>query len=96
VTTPDGVARSYRAAFLRYLARPEEAARHAGYEIGRAALAADVSLLQLVRVHHDVLAGVLRETPAEEVPDVAGAASDMLLELLSSYDMVQRGFRQDG
>jgi hypothetical protein len=96
VRTTDGVARSYRAAFLRYLARHEEAARHAGYEIGRAALAGGVSLLQLVRVHHDVLAEVLRETSADEVPDVAGAASDMLLELLSSYDMVQRGFRQDG
>jgi len=96
VSTVDDVSRNYRAAFLRYLARPEEAARHAGYEIGRAALAADVSLLELVRVHHDVLVEVLQETAAEEVTDVAGAAADMLLELLSSYDMVQRGYRQDG
>jgi hypothetical protein len=42
-----------------------------------------------------VLIGVLRDTPAEEVPDVAAAASDFLLEVLSSYDMVQRGFRQE-
>ena len=92
----DAVQRSYRVAFLRYLARHEESGLHAGYEIGRASLEADLSLLQLVRVHHDVLIDVLRDTPADEVPDVAAAASDFLLEVLSSYDMVQRGFREEG
>jgi S-adenosylmethionine:diacylglycerol 3-amino-3-carboxypropyl transferase len=92
----DGVRRSYRAAFLRYLGRREEGALHAGYEIGRAGLEAGLSLLQLVRVHHDVLIEVLRDTPADEGPAVAAAASDFLLEVLSSYDMVQRGFRADG
>jgi hypothetical protein len=38
---------------------------------------------------------VLRDTPADEVEEVA-AASDFLLEVLSSYDMVQRGFRREG
>lgn len=92
----DGVRRSYRAAFLRYLARHEESGLLAGYEIGRASLEADLSLLQLVRVHHDVLIDVLRDTPADEVEEVAAAASDFLLEVLSSYDMVQRGFRREG
>ena len=95
MTTQDDVARDYRVVFLRYLARHEESARHAGYELGRAALAAGLSLLTLVRVHHDVLTGVLRDTPADEVSSVAGAASDFLLEVLASYDMVQRGFRED-
>ena len=92
----DDLRRSYRAAFLRYLARHEEAALHAGYEIGRTGLEAGLRLLQLVRVHHDVLIEVLRDTPADEVPAVAAAASDFLLEVLSSYDMVQRGFHADG
>jgi len=95
VTAADRVERSYRVAFLRYLARHEESGLHAGYEIGRTSLEAGLGLLQLVRVHHDVLIGVLRDTPAEEVPDVAAAASDFLLEVLSSYDMVQRGFRRE-
>jgi hypothetical protein len=30
------------------------------------------------------------------VEQVAAAASDFLLEVLSSYDMVQRGFRREG
>jgi hypothetical protein len=96
VTVQDDAARDYRAAFLRFLGRHEDVTRHAGYELGRAALASELSLLTLVRVHHDVLIDVLRDTPADEVSQVAGAASDFLLEVLASYDMVQRGFREDG
>jgi hypothetical protein len=44
----------------------------------------------VVRVHHDVLVEVLRHSPADEVPAVAEAASDFLLEVLASYDMSQR------
>ncbi len=47
-------------------------------------------------MHHTVLAEVLREGPADEVAGIAGAASDFLLEVLASYDMVQRGLPRDG
>ena len=90
MTTIADLHRDHRAAFLRHLARREESALAAGYQLGRAALAADISLLEVVRVHHDVLLEVLRETPADEVPAVAEAASDFLLELVASYDMSQR------
>ena len=85
--------RNYRAAFLRHLARREESTLHAGYELGRSALVAGTGLLEVVRVHHDVLVDVLRETPADEVADVAEAASDFLLEVLASYEMSQRPTR---
>jgi S-adenosylmethionine:diacylglycerol 3-amino-3-carboxypropyl transferase len=74
-------------AFLRHLTRHEESALHAGYQLGRAALEARINLLELVRVHHDVLIEVLRDSPADEAPELAAAASDFLLEVLSSYDM---------
>jgi Phosphoserine phosphatase RsbU, N-terminal domain len=90
VTVVGDLARDYRAAFLRHLARRDESGLHAGYELGRSALGGDVSLLDLVRVHHDVLVLVLRDTPADEVPSVAEAASDFLLEVLASYDMSRR------
>jgi hypothetical protein len=90
VTALANLRRDYRAAFLRHLARREESVLNAGYELGRAALAAGVGLLEVVRVHHEVLVDVLRESPAAEVPAVAGAASDFLLEVLASYDMSQR------
>jgi hypothetical protein len=93
VTTVGDLARDYRAAFLRHLARRDESGLTAGYELGRTALAGDTSLLDVVRVHHDVLVGVLRESPADEVPDVAEAASDFLLEVLASYDMSRRHTR---
>jgi hypothetical protein len=42
-------------------------------------------------VHHEVLCEVLTTSPHEELTDVAGAASEFLIEVLASYDMVQRG-----
>lgn len=81
----------YRAAFLRYLPRREEAALHAGYKLGRSAVADGLSLLDLVQVHHDVLLEVLRDTAAEDLAPVASAASEFLLEVLATYDMAHRG-----
>jgi phosphoserine phosphatase RsbU-like protein len=83
--------RDYRAAFLRFLSRHEESSRAAGYQLGRGALAASQSLLEVVRVHHEVLIEVLGQSSAEEVPEVARAASDFLIEVLASYDMARRG-----
>jgi len=90
MTAVGDLARDYRAAFLRHLARRDESGLNAGYELGRSALADDVSLLDVVRVHHDVLVEVIRDSPADEAPAVAGAASDFLLEVLASYDMSRR------
>ncbi|MGY1692288.1 phosphatase RsbU N-terminal domain-containing protein [Geodermatophilus sp. SYSU D01105] len=83
--------RDYRAAFLRYLSRHEETSLTAGYQLGRTALAAGRSLLEVVQVHHEVLTEVLRDTAADEVPAVARSASSFLLEVLASYDMARRG-----
>ncbi len=86
------VRRDYRVAFLRYLPRHEEAALHAGYELGRAAVTEGLSILELARIHHDVLVEALQETPAGEVGQVATAASEFFLEVLATFDMAQRGF----
>ncbi len=92
----EAVTRDYRVAFLRYLPRREEAALHRGYELGRAAVVDGVSILELARVHHEVLLEVLRDThrTTEDVTVVATAASEFLLEVLATYDMTQRGFRE--
>jgi hypothetical protein len=89
VTADEDLLRDYRTTFLRYLPRREESAMHAGYELGRAALACGRSLLDVVRVHHDILIEVLRDSPVEELPLIAGAASDFLTEVLASYAMAQ-------
>ena len=91
---PDDLERDYRAALLRYLPRHEEAALHRGYQLGRACVAAGVSLLDLARVHHAVLLEVQRDTPAEELPRLTAAAGEFLLEVLATYDMTQRQLRE--
>lgn len=87
--------RDYRAAFLRYLPRREEAPLHVGYVIGRSAVAGGLSILDLAQVHHEVLLEVLQDTPGEDLDDVATAASEFFVEVLATYDMAQRGFLAD-
>jgi S-adenosylmethionine:diacylglycerol 3-amino-3-carboxypropyl transferase len=90
VRTREDVARDYRAAFLRYLPRRDEAALHSGYELGRLAVVDQVSVLDLVEVHHQILIEVLHETASGDVPAVASAASEFLIEVLATYDMSHR------
>ena len=87
-----GLVRSYRAGFLWYLSRRDEAPLASGYELGRSAVAAGISVLDLARVHHEVFLEVLRETSQEELTGVATAASEFFLEVLATYDMAQRAF----
>jgi hypothetical protein len=95
MTTLVELKRDYRAAFLRYLPRREEAALHTGYELGRASVADGLSMLDLAHVHHEVLLEVLRDTKAEDLATIASAASEFFVEVLAPYDMTQRGFLKD-
>jgi hypothetical protein len=92
MTGLEGLTRDYRVAFLQYLPRREEAALNRGYQLGRAAVTEGVSILELAQIHHAVLLEALRETPAEDLPQVATAASEFFLEVLATFDMAQRGF----
>lgn len=88
----EDVERDYRAAFLRYLPRRDEAPLSVGYEIGRAAVTDGLSILDLAQVRHRVFLEVLRDTHGgEELTRVAMAASEFLLEVLATYDMAARG-----
>ena len=58
-------------------------------------MADGLSLLDLARVHHDVLLEVLQAAPADDVAAVAAAASEFFLEVLATYDMAQRGYRAE-
>jgi hypothetical protein len=91
VTELDALTRDYRAAFLRYLPRREEVALNGGYELGRGAVTTGVSILDLARIHHEILLEVLRDTHAEDVSGLAAAASEFFVEVLGTYDMTQRG-----
>ena len=84
------VLRDYRAAFLRSLPRHNESALAIGYDLGRRAVTDRVSLLDLVQVHHVVLAEVLSDSPAADTGRVLQAASSFLVEVLSTFDMTHR------
>ena len=86
----EDLTRDYRAAFLRYLPRRDEAALHAGYELGRAALVCGTSVLTLAEIHHRVLLEVLTDSRTEDLPGVATRASEFLVEVLATVDMTQR------
>ena len=91
----DEFRRAYASAFADYLADSAEPALRAAYELGRAAVAKELSVLDLAAIHHDVLLSTLAQCPgAPEMQRVSAAAGDFFLESLSAFEMVQRGYRE--
>lgn len=87
--------RDYAFAFLTYRVEGNESRLLAAYELGRKAMADGMGLLELSRVHHEVVAEALDETLHEgALQDVAGAASAFFVEVLSTFEMAQRGFAE--
>jgi hypothetical protein len=85
--------RDYRPAFLRYLSRGDEPARHAGYVLGRTAVAAGHSVLDVVAAHHVTLVEVLPDArDPDEVLAMSTAASEFLTEVLASFSMTSGAF----
>ena len=81
----------YRIAFLRYLPRREEAALDRGYALGRQALVSGTALLDLVHIHHHVLAETLDPADAEQHQERVTAAGAFFAEVVAAYEMAQRG-----
>lgn len=89
----EDLTRDYRVAFQRYLPQRSEAALTLGYELGRSAVDHGISPLDLVDVHHVVLAEMLTDRRDDRAQDVVAAAAEFLREVLATLDMVQRGIR---
>jgi hypothetical protein len=88
---------SFRSAYARaleeYLRDPSEGSLRVAYELGRDAVRRQLSVLDLAIGHQDaLLAVVIGEADASERQRVVRAAGDFLLESLSSFEMVQRGY----
>ena len=92
MTQTEALLRNYRAALVGAVSRRSEATLLRGYELGRDAVADGVSVLELARVHHECLRELLRDTVAQEMQDVAVAASEFFLEVLATVDMAQRAY----
>lgn len=76
----------YRASLDLHLRASDEAALAEGYELGRAALAKGMSLLDLVETHSRAL-GAMPEPPKD-------LALGFLEEALSPFEMALRGYRE--
>ena len=86
---------AYASALAQYLRAPSETSLHVAYELGRDAVERHLSVLDLAVAHQEALQSALAE--ASEPADsqrVAHAAGDFFLEGLSTFEMVQRGFRE--
>jgi hypothetical protein len=85
---------AYAAAFTSYACDGGEDALHLAYELGREAVELELNVLEIARLHHDVLGGALRKSLADDRDRVTHAAADFFAESLSAFEMVRRGYKE--
>jgi len=90
---PDLAAR-YAAAFAAYLRDRGEVGLGAAYDLGREAVAAHLSVLDLAEAHHAALRDVLERGGAQPTDATLHAAEDFLRESLSIFESVHRGYTE--
>jgi GAF domain-containing protein len=85
----------YASALEEHLRDPTEASLHAAYELAREAIGRQLSVLDFAVAHQEAFQRALAAAlePAD-MQRLARAAGDFLLEGLSTFEMVQRGFRE--
>jgi len=83
---------NYTPAFLAFLNNPDEQRLHRAYELGRTALADGVSLLDLIRTHHQAFGQVVTTLDAGTHAETVDAAASFLIEALAPYEMAHRGY----
>jgi signal transduction histidine kinase len=85
----------YRRALQNYIAHTDEAGLGAAYELGRKALAASHSLMEIASTHTDIVSRILcDEVDAPVRAQVLRASASFLTEVLSPYEMAHRGFQE--
>ena len=87
--------RDYTPLMLRYLSQRDESSLGLAYELGRDAMRESISLLDVVRVHHEIFLEVLataRDT--NEAQGIARAAAVLLMDLIASFEMSHRAFTE--
>jgi signal transduction histidine kinase/CheY-like chemotaxis protein len=88
------LAAPYAAALREHLEGATEHALHQAYELGRAALASGLGVVELVLMHHGALSELLRARPDGDHAGLMGPAADFLSECLSPFEMMLRGYRE--
>ncbi|MDB6020311.1 MAG: Histidine kinase, partial [Pedosphaera sp.] len=82
------------AALRNYLAVKNETALHEAYELGRRTIADGLGVIDMAKIHEDVLLEILPTTAStKESVQVAKIAGTFLAESLSPFEMTHRGFQ---
>ena len=83
----------YAEAFRAWLAHRDERELGTAYALGREAVAAQMSVMELAEAHHGATQEALRDAalPAERA-DVLDAAAAFLREALSTFEIAHRGY----
>ena len=74
--------------------RSDERTLQAGYELGRRAVAEDLSELDLAAIHHDGLRSSIKLVAEQAAAEMIDAGGAFLQEVLASYEMVRRGYKE--
>ena len=97
VSSPDGAPaldERYAKAFAAHLGEGGESGLGAAYGLGREAVAAQVSVLDLVDAHHQALTVALASAPPGRQGEIVRAASEFLRESLSTFEIAARGYHE--
>lgn len=90
----DKLCHQYSRALRDFLANSNERALHRAYELGRKTMAAGFGVIDMARIHGDVLAVVLPRFNGKKGACVAESASAFLRESLSPFEVSHRGFQE--
>jgi PAS domain S-box-containing protein len=77
----------YREALAAYLERAGEEELQRGYDVGRQALELGLGVVDMVRLHGEALAHIAPPARGRRAPET------LLMEVLSPFEVAQRGFR---
>lgn len=86
-------ARRYREGFDGYLDARDEGALSGAYELGRLAVARELSVLDLAEAHQDMLISRLRSAGGAAHEELIRAAGDFFMESVSAFEVVQRALQ---
>jgi GAF domain-containing protein len=84
----------YASAFAAYLADRGETGLGAAYDLGREAVAARLSVLELAEAHHAAIREALASPQELSPEEVVRAGADFLREGLSIFESVHRGYTE--
>jgi serine phosphatase RsbU (regulator of sigma subunit) len=92
--TPEALTQRYTAAFQAWLERGDERELGLAYDLGRDAVAAQLSVLDLAGIHHDATEAALAGAPAgADLEALVRAAGVFIREALSTFELAHRAYR---